>query len=123
MIDIERGAHLKKLPNGVLYIWFYVVGQCSSISISKDSPRVGHLRVSVTEGDNVSVASINVSDLFLTSNYTMSYFCDKDEITIVCIPKQLIKESKYSSIPVSVTENKLITSKNQNKNAKKNFIQ
>lgn len=107
MIDKERGAKIKHLPGGILYVWVYTIENNALYSVSRES-KLGYLTIDFY-GKKKDVkeqrCEIPLGANFSSHDYNLAHFQESNEITVVCIPRSVLKDARLSKSDVKITNN------------------
>ena len=98
MIRTEEGIQVKYLDGGVMYIWFYTERSWVPFYLNpmcKD----GCIKICFKDMDECEL--IKLSPEFDSHNYQILTHQEKDQITLVCIPKLKIE----NAVPFKIKEN------------------
>ena len=99
MIDKRFPPTVKDLGLGILCILINTVDKWTGYQINQETPEDGCVEVTFFPEDDGpdTIANIEVSDEFNWLDYQFTSSQEKDQITIVCIPKELIINGGESS--------------------------
>lgn len=102
MVDIERPVHIKHLQSGILYMWFYTTENNEKIEIHRKDYRPGYLSVTTSDSNKKQNAFIHVDDTFHSPLYNVTFYQEANEVTVVLIPREILREARMTSGSVSI---------------------
>lgn len=92
MIDNSIGISIQTLPDGILHIWFYTEVKWTDYQIGR-VPVANGIEVSFYDGEE-EVREVIPIDHFNMCDYSVTHSQDKDQITVVCIPRRNILKNR-----------------------------
>lgn len=96
MIDQRFSIIIKDIGNGVLYMLINTVDKWTPYQLFRTIPDKGKFRISFYDEKNEEyelVEDFTVREDFDPYDYIITSSQEKDQITIVCVPRKLILES------------------------------